>query len=287
MRHVIYLDTLVFLNSVITYILLLSARQFCCAKTSAGRLIAAGFLGGLSSCLILLPEAGFLLTVLLQTSVGALISFCAFFVSDAKKYLRCFAVFTGMTYCYGGFMYALSVVWDGFVRYRNGFGYIDFGFWGILTIVCVLYLLIKLLKRKFVSGNNHLLYHIEIFRGGRSVRGKAILDTGHFLTDCYTGQPVIVVERKFTHGILSSEETEELNAAAAYSAYLQTPRLKVRLLPVDTVAGKRFLPAFSCDRAVIKNEDRYVSVNAVSVAVTDILFREIGCSALINETIFE
>ena len=286
MRNVIYLDTLIFLNSVVTFLLLLSVRQFSGVKTADGRLIAASFLGGAVSLLILAPPLGPLIGIPLRIASGLLIVTAAFYTRGGKRFLKCIGLFLAMTFLYAGVMYFLSQLGAG-VLCRNGVPYVALDLPSLVLMSCVLYVLLKLLKKKCFSGKEQYRYELGLRRGDRVVSGIALYDSGHFVTDCYTGNPVVVVRRDFILPLLSAQEAEYLTALGRFSVTEPVGTIRARLIPVATVAGERFLPAFTCEKAVVKNGDRYCRADTVSVAVMDAALDFSGCDALINSRIFE
>ena len=287
MRHVVYADTLLLLNTAVTWLLLLSVRQFSGVKTSSKRVIAAAFLGGAASCVTLLPAVGVLLTIVIQTAVSASVTFCAFFEGSARRFMRCWSLFAGMTFCYGGVTYGLSLTVPGFVRYRNGFAYVRIGFWGVIAVLTACYLLILLLKKRFGREEETFTYEIEIERDGRKVTGKAVLDSGHFVNDCYTGKPVVICSVSFLNGLLSPDEQSRLSAFWKTEEITDNGTLRPRLIPVRTVGGTRMLTAFTCDRVTVKNADRYAQAEGVSVAAVNETETELRCDALIGRQFFD
>ena len=286
MRQVIYVDSLVFLNTVVTFLLLLAVRQFSGVKTSGKRLLPASLLGGASSLVILVPRMGTLFSAGYKLIVCAAIVFTAFFAKDGKKYLKCAGIFVFLTFLYAGAMCFLSQV-SGGVSYRNGVGYVGFGFWQMIGISAVLYLLLRVLKKRFCAGNEAFRYEITLYCHGKSVSGAAYYDSGNFICDCYTGRPVVIVSEAWIAPVLSEQELSALRQWGGLSADGAESLPRLRLIPVKTIAGDRLLPAFTGDAAVVRNADRYCRVEAPSVAVASDAFECEGCAALINGRFFE
>ena len=287
MRHVIYADTLVFLNTAATFLLLLSVRQFSGVKTSIKRMIAAAFLGGAASFVMLLPEINGFLTAFVQIVVSAAVTFCAFFEGSTKRYIRCWGLFAGMTFCYGGVMYGISLTFPGVVRYRNGFGYIRIGFFGMIAILTSVYLIVCLLKRRFGKGEEQFSYEIEIKRNGMSITGRAVYDSGDFVSDCYTGKPVVICTLSFLKDLLSPEEVIQLERFGKTGELTENSTLRPRLLPVKTIGGLRMLPAFSCDQVFVKHDEGYVRIEGATAALAGEGIKELHCDALIGRQFFK
>ncbi len=287
MQKVIYLDTLILLNTVVTFMIVLAVRACACVKTKPVRIIAAAFFGGVSSLLLLVPEMPFLLTVLFRLLLGAGITFIAFFVGNCKKYFRCLGLLYLMTFAGGGLLFFLSQILTGFVTYQNGFVYIGLDFWEIVAAITGSYFLLTFLRRKFGRGKERFCYDIDLTHAGVTVKGRALFDSGHFVSDCYTGKPVVIAGEPLLRKLLPSEAIMELKSFGSLTASDTEGRLHARCIPVITVSGRRMLPAFTCANITVSNEEMFCSVNEVSLAMADEPKDFAGCDALINEKLFE
>lgn len=287
MRRVIYADTLVVMNVAVTYILLLSVRSFSRVKTSPVRLISASFAGGGTSLLIFLPPLPPVFSILLRMAACLLITFIAFFVGDGKKYLKSLLLFLAMTFLYGGVMFFLSQTVSEFVVYRNGYGYVGIGFPGVVLAVSAVYVVLRWMKRKLGKGSEQFRYEIELKHADRTAKGSALFDSGHFVTDCYNGQPVILVRERLLRQLLPEGELEELKNMSRFSATIPAVSPKCRYIPVQTVSGDRLLPAFTCEKVIVTGEDTYIDVDNVSLAFAGLLDGVEHVDALINARLFE
>ena len=287
LHKVVYLDTLILLNAIVTYILLLSVRAFSSVRTSAFRLIAGAFTGGAASLLMLAPRLPWAATLAVRLAVCAAITLAAFYTGSKKQFGRCLALLLLMTFGCGGVMLFLSQVLGEFVRYRNGFAYLGVSFPGVVLAVTGAYGLLIAGRRLFGRGKERFYYEIELTYGDRTAKGRALFDSGHFVTDCYTGRPVVIVGERFVRRLLDEEAMAELRALGKLTAYEPAGRLCARCIPVQTVSGPRLLPAFTCGAVTVRNEQSYCRVGAVSLAVAQELPDAFGCDALINQKLFE
>ncbi len=287
MRKVIYLDSLVLLNTVATFLILLSVRVFASVNTNKLRIITAAFFGGFSSMIMLLPGLPIVSTLFIRLSLGAAICFTAFFVGDSKKFFRCLGLFYLFTFACGGLMFVLSQVFHAFVTYQNGYAYVGLGFRSIVASITAAYLVLLVLRRKFGKGKEQFYYDIELTYGGVTVKGKAMLDSGHFVKDCYTGKPVVIACESFLRQLLSEQEIAELKAFGGLSKQVSAKKLRARCIPVTTVSGRRLLPVFTCSKVTVHNEDVFCSVNGVSLALADEFPDITSCDALINTELFQ
>ena len=286
MRNVIYLDTLIFLNTVVTFLLLLSVRQFSGVKTADGRLLAASFLGGSLSLLILAPPLSMPLAIPVKLAQAVLIVTAAFYTRGGGEFLKCLGLFLGLTFLFGGVMFFLSQLTGGVVS-RNGAVYMGLDLPALVVVSCVLYAVIKLMKKKCFSAKKEYRFDIELRFRRRRVAGKALYDSGNFVADCYTGNPVVIARQEFIRPLLTDREAAFLTELSRFSVAAAVDSLQARVIPVTTVAGERFLPAFTCEKAVVKKNGSFIQLDSVSVAVLSSSLELSGCDALINSKFFD
>ena len=281
MQQVIYVDVLIVLNTVVTFILLLSVRQFSGCETGPARLIVASVVGGVYSLIILAPPMNLILTLLTKAAVGASITYIAFRTRKLRQMLRSLFLFLGMSLLYGGVLYAVTLTGSGFVTYQNGFGYMELSLPGIVALCVALYLVILLLRKKvFRPKTDEAVYTVELFFRERCVRIPALLDTGNNLQDVYGGREVILLSASEAEALAGVPVTDDVEA-------MQAAGLSVRLLPVSALSAARLLPAFTADSAVVYDDARRTVVEAPCVAVTTDDLGGERYRALIGSAFFE
>ncbi len=257
----VYVDVLIVLNTIVTFILLLSVRQFSGCATGPARLTVASIVGGVYSLVLLAPEMKFILTLLTKAAMGASITYIAFPVKRLRVMLRCLSLFLGMSFLFAGVLYAVTLVGGERVTYNNGFGYMELSLPAVVGLCVALYLVILFLRKKVFSPKPaDAVYSIEIMRGGGTFTGRALLDTGNRLGDVYGGKEVILLDAAAAKALTGLEVTSDVEAMA-------NAGLPVRLLPVTALSASRLLPAFTADRAVVYNDARRREVEKPCVAV--------------------
>ena len=283
MRRVIYADTLVLLNTLVTFLILLSVRALSSVRTSVKRLIAAAFIGGAASLSALLPDSNLLISFMLLILSGSVVVFTAFFVNNVVKLLRCFFLFILMTFTYGGFMFFLSYQFPTMFVYRNGFGYFNLPFWSVLLITAAAYVSFQIIHKKCSIQRKTYRYAIELTDNGKTVCGTALLDSGHNVTDCYTGRPVVIAKESIIRQLLSPQAVLELKQYGSLKDTTVAHTLSARCIPVRTVGGTVLLPAFTCGVVTIRNEEAYYRIERVTLACSDQLPEQFDCDAIISE----
>ena len=265
MRQVIYADVLVFLNTAVTFLLLLTVRLIAGTPTKAVRLAIASFIGGLSSLLLLAPPLPLLLTVPARLAVGMAIVRAAF-PAGGKKLLRSYCVFMGVSFGYGGALYALRLSLGEALTVRNGYGYYEFSATSLILATVVLYTVLRLIHRFILRKNqtDHI-YDLTLSAAGKTVTLKALMDSGHTVRDIYTGNPVVILSAVYAEKLVGSVQQDIFAETALRSSF----GVPLRFIPVHTISGERCLPAFSADRAVTHGDAFEKESKHITVAVTE------------------
>jgi stage II sporulation protein GA (sporulation sigma-E factor processing peptidase) len=146
----------------------------------------------------------------------------------------------------------------------NGYPYFEIHFPILLFFTAISYLLIRIIR--FImdkNGETDALCQVEITNNGKTVRLKALLDSGNALTDFLTGRPVIVCRYSACEAILPSNVKTIPEPITA----IDTTELKgIRLLPYKTISSGGMIPAFSPQNVTlktkhsIKNSDALIGV---------------------------
>ena len=266
MQQVIYADVLVFMNTVITFILLLTVKAYAGVPTAAGRMVLASFVGGLFSLVILAPKMHFLLLLLAKAGMCVSITFIAFSIKNIKKMLRCAALFLLVSYLYAGITYAVSYIFQTQYLYvNNGFSYLPVQVPTLVLLTAAVYGGMLLLKKYvFRKDQADMIYDAQITFGDREIRVKALMDSGNSLRDIYTGKPVVILassDASLLTGIGRAEDYTDVLTADTGVCF--------RLLPVHTLNGEKLLPAFTVDRVRITDAQTEKVYRGMCVAVTD------------------
>ena len=253
---VIYADVLLFLNTVVTYFLLLSVCAVAHIHRRFWRLLLGSVAGGISAFAVLLPDLG-LFAVPFKFAIAAVIVLITFSYHSAKRFFKLTALFFAVSFLYSG---AMLCIWlllkpDSMII-NNTAVYLNISPLLLILLTTVCYLIIKLvcaLMRKTKKENE--LFTVEVFAGGKSAQFTALLDTGNNLTDLYTGDPVIIAQESAVKAVFPKGEVE--NAAG------------FRLLPYKAVGKSGVLPAFRPDKVKITGETGEKITEKMTVAVTD------------------
>ena len=196
--QVVYVDSLFIINIVINYILLLVTAKICGAVTPRLRLLGGAALGAFYAVAAVLPLPAFFVNLLVKAAVGILMVLIAF--GGQARLLRVILVFFAAAAAFGGVIMAVSLISGG-----GGIGEVRLSVSLKLLILAfaVVYAVLTLVfnraarHRGFPGGGNRTggnggIVTLELCHAGRTMRIRALRDTGNALTDPMTGRAVIV-----------------------------------------------------------------------------------------------
>lgn len=262
MKQVIYLDVLIFLNTVITFLLLLTSSHLMKIYPTAGRFTLASILGGLSSLIIIAPDLGLPLSLLTRLLFSLIIVVAAYNPKSIPAIAKETGYFFTVNFIFAGIMlFASSLPGISLISYNNGAVYINFSFFSLVgaCVICyaVVCILGKITKNKLADT---VICNIEITHCGKSVNTSAIIDTGNALTDPFTGHKVIVADRFVLSDILPENIGNYLNGNPDESG--------IKLIPCNTVSGSSLLPCFKADRIKVSANNRSYELHNTQIAVS-------------------
>lgn len=262
MKQVIYIDVLIFLNTIITFLLLLASSRLMKIYPSPGRFVIASVLGGISSLIILAPDLGFLLSLMTKLLFSLIIVISAYNPKSVSAIAKETGYFFVVNFIFAGMMlFASSLPGISIVNYNNGAAYINLSFFSLIAACVICYgvtvILGKITKNKTADT---VFFNIDITSDGKTINCSAILDTGNSLTDPFTGESVIIAD-KFTLSEILPENIK---------IYLDTGNSEnaIKLIPCKTVAGSALLPCFRAEKIRINKNHLSYEIKNPEIAVS-------------------
>lgn len=283
----VYADVLVALNILITYLILVSARLVCrCASNKWGVAIAS-VLGGLSSLIIFWENMPTPMSVIYKTAVAAVVTWIAFFPDCLKMFLKTFFAFFGISFLFGGVMYAIEITFNPEnILYINGTVYFDMSITylvGSVSAVYGIFVICNYFLSKKIASNE--MYNVTVTFRNVSTGIIGFVDTGNCLKDSLTGRPVIVAELSALAPLFSFEETSFFKKGD-FSEVPESLKAKLHLIPCNTVSGDSLLPCIIPEKAEFKIRNRKAQTNFVSVAICNKPLSSGEYAALLNDSIY-
>ena len=290
MKHVIYVDVLLFINVFVNYFLLLTTSLIMKTNVRKIRILAGAFVGGLFSLSVFLPQLNTMLSILLRAFIALTLVLITFGYKTMSFYFKHFLTLFMSTFLFAGLMSAIWIVFktDSLV-YINSAIYFDINIFVLIVSSVVCYILI-FISRKFFKKTTpqSLKYDITLKNGLKTISGKALLDTGNNLTDFFTGYPVIICTANFVRCLIPEEIYDILENKRIDLITDEEWRKKVRLINYSTVSSKSTMIAFRPDKVILKDfnnnyetDEVYVAVNTSQKYINEIF------DALLNGAIFE
>lgn len=263
MEQVIYVDVLIFFNTVITFILFLSTSQFIDCPVKASRIILGSLVGGAYSMIILAPPLNPLVVILLRIFMAVTLVCIVFNPRKIKLFFRASLIFLLSGFLYAGLMYGIFyLLQPSFLQINNGFAYYNVSVPSMLVISIGVYTAIVILKKTvFKKTAKDMIYRVDMFYGDNSITEYALLDTGNELRDVFNQKPVIILNReavfRLTGKLIGIETVAEEST------------MLLRLLPINTVAGSKLLPVFVTDRITVHKDSGSKEYINAEIAVTE------------------
>ena len=278
LKQVIYIDVLIFLNTIITFLLLLASSRLIKIYPTPGRLTLSSLLGGIESLIILAPDLGFLISLLTKLLFSLIIVISAYNPKSLSVMLKETGYFFVVNFIFAGMMlFASSLPGISIVNYNNGAVYINFSFFSLIAACIICYittcLLGKITKHKAVDT---VVYNIEIESDGKTINTSAILDTGNSLTDPFTGKSVIIADRFTLSEILPQN----------IKTYLATGNCEqgIKIIPCKTITASTLIPCFRADKIRISGNNTCIAITDCEIAVSNQSLTEVILpSAIFNE----
>ena len=289
MKTVIYVDVLVAVNILVTYILIVCTRVIVKSDTHKWGVVLAVFFGGVSSLVIFFESMSLVLSVLFKIIGVVIISFSAFLPKDKKQFIKTTLAFLFVNFLFGGLLYFVELSFNpSNIFYMNGTVYFDISvlFLVSMTLICYgLLLLFDFFIRKRASEKT--IYKVTFNFRNKSVTLNALYDTGNHLTDGIEGKPVVIVTLNSIKDFFSIPEIEYLKNDSITTDVPETLKNIVRIVPCSSINGSSLLKAFVAEEMIIENETFKFKTNFFVVAVTNnsLSLGEYNC--LLNSAIFE
>lgn len=217
---VVYLDSLLLLNFLLDYLLLLLTGRVAGAPPRRGWMALAAVFGSLYAGACLYPPWPFLAHPLIKLSVGVLMVLIAY--GGCRSLLRLVLLFFALSAAFGGGLYALSLLGLTVT--------LDLKY--ILLFAALAYCLLSLAGRKLARHSPRELRAVTVRLNGRTARLTALVDSGNTLVDPMTGQGVVVAQGERLAPLLPPEA--DFRDPCRALSRLDDPR-RFRLLPYRAV----------------------------------------------------
>lgn len=270
MLHIVYIDVLFGVNLIINYLILFAVGKLTGAVIYRLRILFSAAVGAVYCCAAYFGDMRLMWAFAAKIGVGAVMVITAYGIN--KKFLRMFLSFCGVSFAFGGCVFAFYLITDGgagVVNVKNGIYYLKVSFSTLIISAVSCYMLINLIfTRCAAKGKGRGICDIHIVHMENEIRFQAIVDSGNHLKDPLTNRRVVIVEYETIREVMSKEVRDILDKSSPQEFPLCIDRLptgyKFRLLPYKTVGCQlNMLLAFKPDKVMIDGK----SENGVLVAI--------------------
>lgn len=263
---VIYVDILLALNLFIDFLLLTATARVLSLTVKRRRLVAGGLVGSLSSLIMLAPSLPAVFSLLYKLLSAALMVAVAFSFGSHTDFLKRTTVLFVVSAVFSGICtaaYWLLAPAGLFVQ--SGIVYFDVPplmliFFTTLSYA-VLCLYDRLTRKRAALG---YAYRIEIVDGNNRVMLRALMDSGHSLTDSFSGAPVILAKESAVRCLRDRYDPLTIGSHAVG---------RIRYIPFSSIGGDGVLAAFRPECVTMYADARRIDISGVWVATTTVLGR--------------
>ena len=289
MQQTVYLDILIFLNTIINFYILFITGLMSHSRIVRWRILLGGILGGVLSCLVLVPEMNELISLSIKALTSAGIVYISFEPSEKGKFFRRFIYFLTVNFIFAGavlfFCFAFKTP---LIYYNNSNFYFDISAPILLIIATLTYILLTItVKRSSKQLSIQKYYQIEICKENERVKCTALSDTGNSLREMFSETPVVVADISSVKSLLSSSFYCFFADEEAFSKSDMIPPEDIRLIPYSDISGSGFLKAFKCDEIRIIDKNKAFQLKNGYVAVYNGKLSNGNYNAIINPEIFD
>ena len=255
---IIYVDTLLILNTVIDYLLLLSAGRLCALPLRRGRMALGALCGGGYALLAAVKPAVFALWTV-KLIAGALIVVIAFGIE--RRTIRGLAAFYAVAAAFGGAVHAGARL-----RGEPGSEGLTVSLPVLLLSFAICYAGVDLTFRHIGRRAERRLHTVTLRLRGREATFAALDDSGNELIDPVSGCGALIVSAAALAPLFRCPELLTLDAAEAIGQLAEKePTAKFRLLPCTSASSERtMLLCFRPDSILVDGKQRDDLLAAVS-----------------------
>ncbi|MBQ3416443.1 MAG: sigma-E processing peptidase SpoIIGA [Ruminococcus sp.] len=259
---VVYVDVLLFTNTLISYCILLTAARLLHLKVKLYRVIPAAFLSSLSALCVYLPYYTGAFSLMVKLIVCALTTLIAFHSRSFKEYLKtiCLTVTVSFVYC-GFFIAVYELFKPPNMAIINDVVYFEFNPLVMIGLSALIYLILLLIRRVFAKRITNTIVDLQFVCQSREYHCMGKIDTACTATEPFSGDPVIITDKS----VFDTDSMENK-----------------RVIPYQTLSGGSLLYAVKCEKLLINRKEIDKNVYIGSAQIADSNFQAIINSVILR-----
>lgn len=271
----IYLDIVLIENLCMNYIILFATGFIMKMKLHHFRMIFSALLGGIYAILAYMQILPFNSNMIVKIILSICMVYIAFIPKGVKAMLKQLVIFYLVSFVFGGCAFALLY----FVKPQDIFMVngvyigtypVKIALLGGIVGFVITHIAFKIVKNRM--NKKALIYDIEIKLEEKSVKLKAMLDTGNMLKDPITAIPVIVVEKEKLYEILPKSILDNIEDIMGgdwkENENNLNYRARFRMIPFNSIGKQNgMLLGFKVDEVKIVTDLDEITHNKVIVCI--------------------
>ncbi|MCH5201761.1 MAG: sigma-E processing peptidase SpoIIGA [Oscillospiraceae bacterium] len=230
----IYVDTLIFTNIIIDYLLLILTAKILKINFKYFRVVIASVAGGFSSLIILLPVLNFLCNLGIKTGITAILTFLAFGFNKFNIFFkRVFALFLVTMGFSGIILFLITAFESNFLTVNNSIIYLNISPILLIIFTVIAYFILQITE-KIRFGKVDLIHKIKFIYDETEYSFLSRYDTCCNIKEPFSGGEVILVEKNLLDK-------------------LTVPNGKIRIIPFESLGGDGIIQGFLPQELYIDN----------------------------------
>lgn len=283
MGQTVYVDLLFMINFSMDFLCFFLCARLLGRKLSLPRAIAASALGGCYSDIALFLSVGWIPSLIIDVFVCVAMCAVVFCKKGKNSSLPLYIlVYFAISMALGGFMTAIFNLLNKAELPLESGASDGISVWLFAVLAAVSAVITLVGGRFFRSKSSQKNADIEVTYKGRSVKLRAMTDSGNLLREPISGKPCIVADISSLEGVIPrrlalAAREKDISVIGGLST---TDAKNVRVIPIKTAGGDGILIALRADRVTIDSGKGAEEVDAF-IALSDINKSADGNEALL------
>lgn len=230
----IYIDTLIFSNIIIDYLLLSITTKILKINYKLYRIILGSLFGGISSLTILLPWGNFLFNFVVKLTIISIIILISFgYINKITFGKRTFVLFLITSLFSGLILFMLSIIKSDFIMMKNNIVYFNISPILLIIFTTISYFILSIIEKIRIDRKD-LIHKITFIFNDNKYSFLSKYDTCCNIKEPFSGNEAILVEKELINTII-------------------VPEGKIRIIPFNSLGGEGLIEGFLPDELYIDN----------------------------------
>lgn len=273
----VYIDIIFIENLIINYIILYATGIISKSKIKHTRLIIASIIGATYSIIYYILKIQIYSNFLLKIILSAIMIYIAYNSKNFKTLGKKLILFYLVSFVFAGA--ALGIIYmvnSQNVTIQNGVLVGSYTIKTILIGIIVAFIIIIIgfnIVRTRISRKD-LICNIDIKINGKSIKTKAMIDTGNFLKEPITNIPVAVVEHTLLYDVIPKEILNNMDKILGGDLEILPEHIqkeyvsKLKVIPFSSLGKQNgMLLGIKADKLIVQNEDGNKIIDKVIIGI--------------------